>query len=114
TTASPTKRTKPSSKPTWEPSASPEGRSITTSTQRTRRNPKLPGWNPALPPWERRAHGPRSDSMSGLPQYLPTPDELVLAPPRAPKKQKPQPKPGFISAQPPQPYLGSIASQPSL
>src|SRR5690606_34523516 len=46
-----------------------------------------------------------------------TADELVLVPPRDPhypKKQKPQPKPGFISAQPPQPYLGSIASQPSL
>src|SRR5690606_24812123 len=57
-------------------------------------------------PWERRAHGPRSDSMSGLPQYLPTPDELVLAPPRAPKKQKPQPKPGFICAQPPQTLSG--------
>src|SRR5690606_12527031 len=76
--------------------------------------PQIAGMEPGTPPWERRAHGPRSDSMSGLPQYLPTPDELVLAPPRAPKKQKPQPKPGFISAQPPQPYLGSIASQPSL
>src|SRR5690606_5034850 len=34
--------------------------------------------------------------------------------PHYPKKQKPLPKPGFISAQPPQPYLGSIASHPSL
>src|SRR5690606_36262774 len=67
-------------------------------------------------PWERRAHGPRSDSMSGPPQYLPTPDELVLVPPsdpHYPKTQKPQPKPGFISPQPPQPHLASIASHPS-
>src|SRR5690554_7587206 len=32
--------------------------------------------------------------MSGLPQYLPTPDELVLAPPRAPKKQQTPAKAG--------------------
>src|SRR5690554_3968494 len=89
TTASPTKRTKPSSKPIWEPSASPEGRSITTSTQRTRRNPKLPGWNPALPP------GNVEHQLDERPSPIPpNPGRAGARPSQSPQKAKTPAKAG--------------------